>query len=257
MEAAPLNELHVQHLVNLLMYVAQKNDPNEPYDVLATPFHCAQNEPLVDLVLRLNQHIRCSPSCYAAALVYIDRVTESNPDLPLNGRTVNLLFTTSLLLANQFLDDKSERALQFANVARIHPVTMANLKTDFLFRVRFHLILSEIDLHGYSDKLQGPFSTQYFEQTGMWNGILKIPVSLPMYMPVTKPEPVAAAPAGKRYSRFMTPFFKSHASQKTQKSVPMDAKMVPAKRASHPFGPDQYLWAANQVDSLAQFAKCP
>jgi len=254
-----MNEVHVQHLVNLLMYVAQKNDPNEPCDVLATPFHCAQNEPLLDLALRLNQHIRCSSSCFAAALVYIDRVTEANPDLPLNLRTVNLLFTTSLLLANQFLDDKSERALQFANVARVHPVTMANLKTDFLFRIRFHLVLSEFDIRGYSDKLQGPFSTPYFEQAGMWNGLIKVPcvVAPPMEMQLTKPEPAVAA--GKRYSRFaITPFFRN--TQKSQKSVAEPTKGVPAvptKRVPHMFNTDQALWAATQVDSLAHFAKCP
>jgi hypothetical protein len=97
--AAPIpieNFAHIQHLVSLLMFVAQKNDPNDQFALggLATPFHCNQNEPLIDLVTRLFQHIRCSTSCYAAALVYIDRITEANSDLPLNLRTVHLLFTT-------------------------------------------------------------------------------------------------------------------------------------------------------------------
>jgi hypothetical protein len=77
----------------------------------------------------------------------------------------------SLLLANQFLDDKSERALQFARVAHVHPVTMANLKIDFLFRVSFSLMVTEDEIRGYSDKLHGRFSTEYFKQSLMWAGM--------------------------------------------------------------------------------------
>eukprot|EP00301_Raphidiophrys_heterophryoidea_P009009 c13303_g1_i1.p1 GENE.c13303_g1_i1~~c13303_g1_i1.p1 ORF type:complete len:215 (+),score=36.33 c13303_g1_i1:156-800(+) len=202
-------DFSVEHLVNLLLYVSQRNDLNESSDVLATPFHSIQNEPLLDLVSRLYQHIRCSSSCFAAALVYLDRVTEANPDLPLNLKTVNLLFTTSLLLANQFLDDKSERALQFANVARIHPITMANLKTDFLFRIRFHLTLCEADVRGYSDKLQGYFSTQSFELLGLWNGIPKVPGVV--FAPVIKPFATDATPTKRAsvHKKFISPFFKS------------------------------------------------
>jgi len=161
---------HVTHLVNLLTFVGQRNEANGAKS--SSLFHAEQGEPLRDLVRRLDDNIRCSPSCYAVALVYMDRITETNPDVPLISRTVNLLFTTSLLLANQFLDDKAERALQFARVAGIHPSVMASLKIDFLFRISFSLVVSEVEMKGYSDNLSGRLSTKHFRDLSMWDGIL-------------------------------------------------------------------------------------
>lgn len=161
---------HVNHLVNLLSYVAQRNEHS--VGKTACIFFLESPEPLRDMVWRLDDNIRCSSSCYAVALVYMDRITEANQDVPLNYRTVNLLFTTALLLANQFLDDKAERALQFARVAGIHPSTMARLKIDFLFRISFSLVVSEQEMCGYSDKLLGRYSTRHFRDMAMWDGTL-------------------------------------------------------------------------------------
>jgi hypothetical protein len=160
---------HVSHLVNLLTFVSQRNEVN--LNKRKSLFHMDIFEPLRDLIWRLDENIRCSPSCYAVALVYVDRLTESNPDVPLNMNTVNLLFTTSLLLANQFMDDKAERALQFSRVAGIHPSLMARLKIDFIFRISFSLLVTPQEISGYSDKLLGRFSSRHFRETGMWDGI--------------------------------------------------------------------------------------
>jgi len=162
---------HVTHLVRLLTYVSHRNSSSNdsPYH---TMFHSKEKEEsLSTFIARLDQNIRCSESCYATALVFIDRITELNSDLDLNEQTVHRLFTVSLLLANQFLDDTAERTLQFARVAGFHPTTMARLKTDFLFRIQFRLCVRDDEVQGYSDKLQGRFSTGSFEERALWSGV--------------------------------------------------------------------------------------
>jgi len=161
---------HVNHLVKLLTYVIKRNEVVT--DETVTLFHCKQEEEeaLQSFIARLDDNIRCSESCYATALVFIDRITEMSSDLTLNYWTVQRLFTTSLLIANQFLDDTAERTLQFARVAGFHPLTMAAMKTDFLFRIQFRLMVSDEDVIGYSDKLQGRFSSAEFSRLQLWSG---------------------------------------------------------------------------------------
>jgi len=161
---------HVTHLVKLLTYVTRRNEAI--HDENVTMFHCTEqeDESLHSFVARLDDNIRCSETCYATALVFIDRITEMSSDLTLNYWTVQRLFTTSLLIANQFLDDTAERTLQFARVAGYDPLVMAAMKTDFLFRIQFRLMVSDEEVLGYSDKLQGRFSTAEFAKLKLWSG---------------------------------------------------------------------------------------
>lgn len=250
---------HVGHLVNLLTYVAERNGPTHPSKM--TSFHLEAPESLCELVGRLDENIRCSTSCYAVALVYMDRITEGNADLPLNLQTVNLLFTTSLLLANQFLDDKAERALQFARVARVHPSTMARLKIDFLFRVSFSLVVNQQEMRGYSDKLHGRFSTKYFMDQDMWSGT---PAHALLHAPAAAYMPAASPVAS------VTCRDQSHPSQQQQSRRPVTTlpAVLPVKKPVAPFpgqdvfipskhagvqqqtGPDVVWMAARGIESL-------
>jgi len=180
------NSAHVSHLVKLLTYVTRRNESIS--DNSETLFHCTENEQeaLHSFIARLDDNIRCSETCYATALVYIDRITEMSTDLTLNCWTVQRLFTTSLLVANQFLDDTAERALQFSRVAGFDALAMAAMKTDFLFRIQFRLVVSDEEVLGYSDKLQGRFSTAEFSRLKLWSG-------KPSHVD-SKPSRVTAAP---------------------------------------------------------------
>lgn len=165
----PSTKTHVTHLVKLLTFVAKRNTVKHD----ATLFNTEEEDRpgLLPFVSRLDDLIRCSESCYATALVLIDRITAMNPDLTLNNNTVHKLFATSLLVANQFLDDTAERTLQFARVTNIDPLEMAHLKTDFVFRIQFKLVVGDHEVQFYSDKLQGRFSTQAFAEKKLWDGV--------------------------------------------------------------------------------------
>eukprot|EP00298_Acanthocystis_sp_HF-20_P005924 c15938_g1_i1.p1 GENE.c15938_g1_i1~~c15938_g1_i1.p1 ORF type:complete len:180 (+),score=44.88 c15938_g1_i1:92-631(+) len=146
---------HVHHLVELLSFVAKQNQM-----ITRSAYSNPHPEPLGALINRLNQYVRCSPSCYVVALLYMDRLLQQNRDIVMTLDTVQLLFTTSLLISNQYLDDQPELTLQFARIARISPANLANLKTDFLFRIKFSLSFTQSELLSYSDKLCGPLHTE-------------------------------------------------------------------------------------------------
>jgi len=183
---------HVVHLAQLLGFVARRNE--SLHASIATNFNDNPEESVFELIARLDQYIRCSESCYAIALVFVDRLTETNKDISLTRRTLKRLFTTSLLVANQFYDDKSECALQFARVASIPGPTMAALKTEFLLRLNYRLVVSDSDVKGYADQLKGRFSSENFSTQGMWTGLCTatIPAQMPTMIPSTQPEPKAA-----------------------------------------------------------------
>lgn len=198
----PSAKPHVIHLVKLLTFVAKRNTVKHDTTLFNTD---EEDRPgLLPFVSRLDDLIRCSESCYATALVYLDRITAMNSDLTLNNNTVHRLFATSLLVANQFLDDTAERTLQFARVINTDPLEMAQLKTDFLFRIQFKLVAAEQEIRIYSDKLQGRFSTTAFAEKKLWDGVqeAKAPVPPSRNRRLEDKENSTPRPAPKRHQPF-------------------------------------------------------
>eukprot|EP00301_Raphidiophrys_heterophryoidea_P005144 c12191_g1_i1.p1 GENE.c12191_g1_i1~~c12191_g1_i1.p1 ORF type:complete len:252 (+),score=41.84 c12191_g1_i1:274-1029(+) len=170
-------ECHVAHLTKLLALVAWRNEEfvrTSPQPLPAkTLFHenmdTHWHELLQQLIHQLDKNIRCSEICYSMALIYIDRLTAMSTDrLTLNFCTARRLFTTSLLIANQFIDDTPELCLQFANAAGIPSPTLARLKTEFLFRVKFSLAVTSDEVMGYAARLQGRLSAQSLSDISNW-----------------------------------------------------------------------------------------
>eukprot|EP00298_Acanthocystis_sp_HF-20_P007773 c17276_g1_i1.p1 GENE.c17276_g1_i1~~c17276_g1_i1.p1 ORF type:complete len:177 (-),score=46.06 c17276_g1_i1:35-565(-) len=146
-----MNDSQVKSLVNVLLNSAKSKKSTKNQNSLYT-FHYP--EPLLRFISRVNETIRCSPCCYVAALMYMDRITELNQQtIQIDFSSVHLLFITSLLVANQFIDDKPERSLQYASLLNMSVVSVEMLKTDFLFRIHFHLLFSDKEFEAYTDRL--------------------------------------------------------------------------------------------------------
>merc|ERR1711974_69514 len=181
----------IRYLTHLLQRVAAKNVDG------TAKSHYFEEEPqleLGELVERLKGRIRCSSTCFPLALVYLDRATNAASDLPITMRTVNRLFGISLLLANQFLDDKVELEEEFARAMRLACADVIFLKTDLLFRLRFRLFATDVEVKAYSDRLHGDFSTcAIFEESGFWDGITNKPLTRVPASP-KRPNVTAACP---------------------------------------------------------------
>eukprot|EP00300_Choanocystis_sp_HF-7_P010511 c16987_g1_i1.p1 GENE.c16987_g1_i1~~c16987_g1_i1.p1 ORF type:complete len:264 (+),score=33.97 c16987_g1_i1:76-867(+) len=165
--------MHTSHYCRVLAHAAttETNDFSTCSLFHSTQEELAQLEDINDLVSRLDQ-IQCSETCFAAALVYIDRITNLEAGgLVLNHHTMHKLVLTSVLVAHQFLDDSPGSALSFADAAGFDPKLVADLKTEFLFMLEFDLMIAPEELATYSDLLYGRFSSQHFPHSGLWAGI--------------------------------------------------------------------------------------
>eukprot|EP00300_Choanocystis_sp_HF-7_P025204 c26919_g1_i1.p1 GENE.c26919_g1_i1~~c26919_g1_i1.p1 ORF type:complete len:210 (+),score=21.38 c26919_g1_i1:117-746(+) len=159
----------MDHLATLLNFVAHRNLSAQPQTV--TSYHLIQAEPLLHLLIRLHTTLRCSPCCYAIALIYMDRATRGQSHLVITPNTIHLLFTTSLLIAHQYVDDKPELSSHVARIVGVEPRILSLLKTELLFRLHFSLHVSETELEAYANKLMGPLSTQFLAKSVFWRGL--------------------------------------------------------------------------------------
>eukprot|EP00300_Choanocystis_sp_HF-7_P010512 c16987_g2_i1.p1 GENE.c16987_g2_i1~~c16987_g2_i1.p1 ORF type:complete len:291 (+),score=42.83 c16987_g2_i1:54-926(+) len=167
---------HIAHYCSLLLHAQEQTPQYYDDESDLSLFHCtqeelAQLEDIEDLVSRLDQQQQCSETCFAAALVYIDRITTSEAGgLVLNHHTMHKLVLASVLVAHQFLDDSPGLALSFADASGFEPKLVADLKTEFLFMLEFDLMITPHELATYSDLLHGRFSSQHFVRSGLWAG---------------------------------------------------------------------------------------
>lgn len=52
------------------------------------------------------KYAACSGECFVLALVYIDRIIQSNPTFVVNSLNIHRLLITSIMLAAKFFDDQ-------------------------------------------------------------------------------------------------------------------------------------------------------
>ena len=59
-----------------------------------------------DYLQRVAKYAACSGECFVLALVYIDRIIQSNPTFVVNSLNIHRLLITSIMLAAKFFDDQ-------------------------------------------------------------------------------------------------------------------------------------------------------
>lgn len=79
--------------------------PGKPHKVAR--FHSAHKPPLEisDYLKRVHKYFFCSDECFVIALVYIDRVSRTDPSMTVCDLTVHRLLFTAVMLAAKFHDD--------------------------------------------------------------------------------------------------------------------------------------------------------
>ena len=75
--------------------------------VQSTIFHGLQAPGIsIDQYLeRVFRYAHCSPSCFVIAYIYLDRIINSHPDLPITSLNVHRLLITAIMVAAKFIDD--------------------------------------------------------------------------------------------------------------------------------------------------------
>ncbi|CAM0903530.1 unnamed protein product [Alopecurus aequalis] len=103
---------------------------------------------------RIARFAGCSPACFVAAYIYLDRLLRRHRALTMDSYSVHRLLITAVLAAVKFMDDKCYNNAYFAKVGGISLPEMNYLEVDFLFGVGFDLKVSPETFGHYCAILQ-------------------------------------------------------------------------------------------------------
>jgi len=90
-------------------------------------------------VIRLLGHMRCSPSAFVVALVYLDRMAKVEEKLVPCQYNVHRLFLTAVVLAAKFYEDEVQQNNYYARIGGISIQEMNRLELHMLMTLKFDL----------------------------------------------------------------------------------------------------------------------
>ncbi|KAJ1277670.1 hypothetical protein BS78_04G021400 [Paspalum vaginatum] len=99
---------------------------------------------------RIYRYAGCSPACFVAAYVYLDRLVldqqiqdgdagEAAAGVVVYSHTVHRLLITAVMVAAKFMDDRHHNNAYFARVGGVEVAEMNALELRLLFALRFRL----------------------------------------------------------------------------------------------------------------------
>ena len=109
-----------------------------------TKFH-ALRPPAIsikDYLERVAKYAACSGECFVLALVFIDRIIQSNPKFAVNSLNIHRLVITSIMLAAKFFDDQYFNNAYYAKVGGVPCDEINSLEVEFLWMCNFTLFVT-------------------------------------------------------------------------------------------------------------------
>jgi hypothetical protein len=120
-----------------------------------TKFHALRPPAITikDYLIRIAKYAACSGECFVLALVYIDRIIQSNPTFVINSLNIHRLLITSVMLAAKFFDDQYFNNAYYAKVGGVPCAEMNSLEVEFLFMTNFTLFVTTDTYNQYCTEL--------------------------------------------------------------------------------------------------------
>lgn len=141
-------------LACVLNQLCNRNDQLPITQAGVTKFH-ALRPPAIsirDYLERIAKYAACSGECFVLALVYVDRIIQTNPNFVVNSLNIHRLLITSVMLAAKFFDDQYFNNAYYAKVGGVPSSEMNTLEVEFLFMTNFTLFVpSEIYRQYYTE----------------------------------------------------------------------------------------------------------
>lgn len=194
----------VQVLSCVLSRLVQANDRTAA-SARVTKFHALRppSISLRDYFERIYKYASCSSECFVLALVYIDRLIQSN-NVVLCSLNVHRIVITSLMLAAKFFDDQYFNNAYYAKVGGVPCIEMNSLELEFLFCVNFSLFVPTDIYLKYNAELVNHVThptvacdcPAVFRAQSLHLGVPAIPPALPGPEEPWAPTSPAPAPAG-------------------------------------------------------------
>eukprot|EP00667_Euglena_gracilis_P007370 EG_transcript_7442 len=123
------------------------------FDATAVP-----SVPLESYVERLFKYAQCSPSCFIAALIYLDRLMNTGM-IPLTKLNAHKLMLVSLVTSVKVHEDVRLSNTDFAYLGGTTAPELKRVEVLFLFMLKFDLYIEPQVFNHYSKRL-----TAYIEQ---------------------------------------------------------------------------------------------
>jgi len=131
-------------LACVLNQLCNRNDRMPIDPTLVSKFHALRPPAIgiLDYLDRIAKYAACSGECFVLALIYIDRIIQSNPSFVVNSLNIHRLLITSVMLGAKFFDDQYFNNAYFAKVGGVPRVEVNALEVEFLFMTNFSLFVT-------------------------------------------------------------------------------------------------------------------
>lgn len=148
----------VSSVAALLQQLAAQNKS----EGCGAPCFLSATEPVIsvpDYMERLARFFQCSRECFVLALIYIDRLLQSNSHIWLCSLNVHRLVVTALMVAVKFADDTFYSNAYYAKVGGLPLREMNHLEATLLRMLHFRLHVLPWEFHKYLKLImESPFS---------------------------------------------------------------------------------------------------
>jgi len=142
-------------LACVLNQLCHRNDkiPLDPKNV--SKFHALRPPAIsiLDYLERVSKYASCSGECFVLALIYIDRIIQSNPSFVVNSLNIHRLLITSVMLGAKFFDDQYFNNAYYAKVGGVPCNEVNSLEVEFLFMTNFTLFVTTDTYRQYYTEL--------------------------------------------------------------------------------------------------------
>jgi len=131
-------------LACVLNQLCMRNDKLPMNQKNVSKFHALRPPAITikDYLSRIAKYAACSGECFVLALVYIDRIIQTNPTFVVNSLNIHRLLITSVMLAAKFFDDQYFNNAYYAKVGGVPCNEMNSLEVEFLFMTNFTLFVA-------------------------------------------------------------------------------------------------------------------
>jgi len=143
-------------LACVLNQLCARNDQLSLEPKYVTKFHALRPPGITirDYLERIAKYAACSGECFVLALVYIDRIIQSNPSFVVNSLNIHRLLITSVMISAKFFDDQYFNNAYYAKVGGVPCKEMNSLEVEFLFLTNFSLFVTYDTYKQYHTELR-------------------------------------------------------------------------------------------------------
>ena len=143
---ARVQQPYIEFLGEFLQEMIRRNEDRKLNSCCIACFHGESVEWTVPgYIQRIAKYSEVSPSCFVAALVYLERIFQRWSNLSLNMKTFQRLILVAVMEAEKFLEDETANNRRWAKIGGLSLRELNILELEFLAAMDFNLSVQRED----------------------------------------------------------------------------------------------------------------